>query len=220
MVTKGPYMRRNINKCSSIFVFSCFQSTKWLGYIDPKIKIFEKNCSLNENLGCFDESFSYISFIIKNYRKLDGKIIFTHGHETSWHYKTPIQTQLKKVMASSYYRNNSFGGIYCNTNTFFTLGSWSGNMGKTEEWYWEKMFEGTHLKKPNKFKYPCCGTFFVDSSLILKHKITFYKKILENMKNFEHAYKKKRLCGRVIEAAWATIFLGNKEYKKPPYCSF
>ena len=42
----------------------------------------------------------------------DDILIFAHGHETAWHYKTPLGEQLKRLTESSYFTEQEFGGVY------------------------------------------------------------------------------------------------------------
>jgi hypothetical protein len=202
----------------SLIIYACHHSVNWLTNLEPIYNIHILNCP-KEELGCYDESYGYLSFIINNYKTLRGKYIFLHGHNTAWHYDTPAHYQLKKLLKTSYFITNPFGGVYCITNTVFTLGQHSGSMGKSKEWYWDKMFLGTRLRIPRMFRYPCCGTFFVEASHITQHSVKFYKKIRDNLSNFSIIYKRKKLCGRVLEGSWKTIFNGYQRYVSPPYCS-
>lgn len=42
----------------------------------------------------------------------DDILIFAHGHEKAWHYKTPLGEQLERLMKSSYFSEQEFGGVY------------------------------------------------------------------------------------------------------------
>ena len=126
---------------------------------------------------------------------------------------------------SDYFSRSEFGGLYCETNDHMAAFKWCTFqwIDQTiceENFLWNTMFANTGVKKPETWNYPRSGTFFVTRESIRRHPKSLYQTLLLNMKNLEYEILREyRICGRVFESAWATLFLSpNTSYVEPPYC--
>ena len=59
-----------------LFVFGC----NWLKDSQLFEYVVLQGCPTDESVGCYDESRSYIEFILRNYDSLPKKVVFVHGH--------------------------------------------------------------------------------------------------------------------------------------------
>ena len=86
-----------------LFVFAGKHDIKRLKQSHAFQYITLENCPTNESLGCYDESYAYLEFVVRNYWKLPEKLVFVHGHSRSWHYSSPLETRLQYIATSTYF---------------------------------------------------------------------------------------------------------------------
>ena len=128
-------------------------------------------------------------------------------------------TRLRYVVASKYFENNDFGGIYCNTNRAFAPSEWGPSREMKANILWDVIFRNTEVELPKVWNYPCCGTFFVSADSIRTRPRKVYEQILLHMANASMHYRTHRICGRVVESAWKHLFAPDAVYQPPPDCS-
>lgn len=206
----------------SLFIFACKHDVNWLKALLPHElpAVHVAGCPSDESDGCYDEAVGYLQFIVRNYDALPKRLLFLHGHETSFHYDLPVPRAVERLVTTPYFSESSFGGVYCQTNA-----------GMATEWYtrsrhvdpsvlWNHVFAGTGIALPSHWSYPCCGTFFVNRTAIHQHSRHVYETILSNLRQRMPEGLRKGVCGRVLESAWATLFLPPRtNYSEPPYCA-
>ena len=218
---------------TALFVAACHHDVNWLTNLNPSnpFEVYVAGCESNEieAQGCRDEAHQYLSFIVEHYHNLPDRILFVHGHKRSSHYMWPVDRMIMLLLnQTKYLANVQFGGLYCASNVEPAAPGWCKGQHITpsectETRLWERMYANTGVEQPRMEKdyfYPCCGTFFATRGAILRRPKHVYHQILHNMKtNFEKEYREKRVCGRVLESSWHTLFLpSNTSYIPPPYC--
>lgn len=166
------------------------------------------------------ESVPMLNFIIANYETpLADKYVFIHGHEESWHYKPPLYTQLQKIMATSYFDTEDYGGIY---GEYFTPGP---RPGGEQSWalpIYKYIFANTSMAHDARVgASPCCGTFFMKSSLIHTRAKSEYIIIRDNLRRWSREHLHVPLgaafrCSRVMEWTWHILFANKTNIPKAP----
>ncbi len=225
-----------MNVTTALFIMGCRHDVSWVSKIAPEDPpaVYVAGClgKSFERVGCKDEAYSYLTFIVKHYDNLPARIVFLHGHRGGTepggdHYRWPADRMVALLMNkhSNYFFRSEFGGIYCGTNDHmaafkFCKFQWIDQTLCEEDFLWNTMFAHTGIAKPSTWWYPRSGTFFVTRESIRRHPKRLYETLLENMKNLEYEILREyRICGRVFESAWATLFLSpNTSYVEPPYC--
>lgn len=166
------------------------------------------------------EAVPMLNFIIANYETpLAHKYVFIHGHEKSWHYRQPIYTQLQKIMATSYFDTEDYGGIY---GECYTPGP---RPGGEQSWalpIYKYVFANTSMARDARVgTCPCCGTFFMKSSLTHTRPKSEYILIRDNLRRWSREHLHVPLgaafrCSRVMEWTWHILFANKTNIPKAP----
>lgn len=200
------------------------EDLNWVKHLNVPYTVLSKE-ALKLNVG--HESWTYVYFIVQNYHSLPDKMLFLHGHETSFHQTYP----------SWYIANNlnwnKFDYINVNDHAFWENGDmqciWEGDYEDCENNYrrsydlwlknnWQDIFNN-ELELPKSLWFLGFGQFMVSKHLVLRHSIEFYKRILRWLETtdldkrlyvgdpdkFKHSYA----SARVFEYLWHYIFTGN-----------
>lgn len=191
---------------------------------------------LHDNDDCKDESTYYLRFMVDNYDQIEPQAIyvFGHAHRTAWHYHREFTRQLAYLVERSYFVEQEYGGIFCYMNTEFPPHEFIlkhygiQRLVQEEEALWRRVFYNTSLEDSftsvvlhPDYAYPCCGTFFVRGSAILRRRKSEYAQIIENEYNVartETWTHDKRVCGRVLEGSWHVLLNQGVHIPKPPLC--
>ena len=184
----------------------------------------ELPCSLETNPVDCHEAVPMLNFMIATYdHPLADKYVFLHGHENSWHYRPNIFEQTHKLLNTSYFWNEDFGGVY---RRFYTVGPQS-----FEPWAWpiySYVFDNTTMapdtanRRPAKNHHPCCATFFTKSSLIQRRPKSDYIRIVERLREWSRRHKHwgRRgpavFCGTVLEWSWHLLLTNKTRIPVPP----
>ena len=184
----------------------------------------ELPCSLETNPVDCREAVPMLNFMIATYdHPLADKYVFLHGHENSWHYRPNIFEQTHKLLNTSYFWNEDFGGVY---RRFYTVGPQS-----FEPWAWpiySYVFDNTTMapdtanRRPAKNHHPCCATFFTKSSLIQRRPKSDYIRIVERLREWSRRHKHwgRRgpavFCGTVLEWSWHLLLTNKTRIPVPP----
>jgi len=110
------------------------------------------------------------------YDKLEEEIaVFVHGHKRSWH-QANIESNLLSSMKTDYFWSEPYGGI--------DEGLWKAccDNERYNEIY-NYVYNGTSMPRIwNRYSvYPCCGTFFVKTSLIRSRPREEYRIMKDNL---------------------------------------
>jgi hypothetical protein len=204
------------------------------------IPTFNIKCDTGKANQSCGEAVGYLNFLINNYDYPPAKrYVFIHGHETSWHSPVSIFQVIKRLMRTDYWHQNTFGGFYPSLS-----GDWD---FMTQRWgvpLYRYVFKGTSMPAEAPVtgtRWPCCGTFWVDSHqtrVRLKQEyILIRDRLIEwslQVTDRSHKPVNRALgivqdfppidsghptagwyCGRVAEYTWA-LLVANMSIVKPP----
>lgn len=196
-------------------------------YPPPEMKIpsIEIKCDNQFNYYQCHETGPYLKFIIDHYQKpLADIYIFIHGHETSWHYPTPITEAIDQLSSSKYIEENAFGGLECFWNYVPAIIQSNPVFNELYNYF----FSGTTISVvPQMFwSYPCCSTFFVHSKSIKLRQLDEYKSWFSMIQTWSRKFANNNpgkdpaiYCGRVFEGLWNVVLANVTYVKVPPYCN-
>lgn len=198
---------------------------------DKKLKIYKTfipykviHLFCNRSINHSNEAGLMLDFLIKVYNKKGkNKYIFIHDHITSWHYKESIYNRINYLKKTKYINNVKFGGIYCLYLKF--------NSKRHYDYLFNKTYEIDKYMRYNnfinisilqlyteKYAFPCCSTFIVDNSRIIKHPLKQYIKIRKGLSKYSIDFMKNRMSGMYMEYMWSIIF-GIRRVEYPPDCN-
>jgi hypothetical protein len=215
----------------AIVVYSCthhdeMHIEQWITKMPLNYPFYRPNChTLNDTrLGC-TETHGILEFVLSNYENLievADIIFFTHAHRTSWHYDSPIDESIKRVVNHTTYLRNDFGNINCRSNRNLATAEWPASMQRDQKELWSTLFKNTDVAFPSdlaKIQYPCCGSFFARSRAIKRRPKETYETVLKNVMSTSYEDNHKMICGRVAESAWGVLFANKTFVEKPGFCS-
>lgn len=203
----------NAHDSITIIYATCFEKNNFSAsfFEYPTYKV---SCNETKSIRKFEckESVPYLQFLYNNYYNLTGKLIFIHGHEKSWHYKTSVYEAVKKRIQSPEFKSSSYGGIF--SHYFHRHVPWKKRINDTNTY--EKIFQYIyHNTSMMQFyglqstKFPCCSTFFVDADCIRLRPRNEYLTIIERLINYSHHFPHASYhCSRLMEYTWH-VLLGN-----------
>lgn len=216
------------NYSNNIYVVIC--SCNKINILDLKevyipYKVIKLFCNRSTNHIDSNEGGLMLDFIIKQYNnKGKNKYIFIHDHVKSWHYKESVYDRLYYLKKKNYINRIKFGGLYCmylkfGCNRFYDL-------------MFNKTYEIDKYMRINgfinisilqlytkKYTFPCCATFIVDKSRIVKHPRVFYIKLRKGLREYVLKNRNKnKLAGNYMEYMWSIIF-GIRNIPYPPDCN-
>ena len=222
----------------AIVVYSCTPQdeaeAEWVTLLSRTYPLLRPSCKQRVrihkrvgNVGCA-ETHGYLQAVLDNYDSLEGLadvLFFAHAHRTSWHYATPVDEQIERVMRDvDYLSGQDFGNVYCNSNRVLATSEWGPSVSRSPEELWSTMFRDTDIAFPFRddasvaFQYPCCGTFWVKTASVLRRPRSVYERVLQNAFNTSEHDNKHVVCGRVAESAWHVMFADVNYVEKPEWC--
>eukprot|EP00742_Colponemidia_sp_Colp-10_P008880 GILJ01009645.1.p1 GENE.GILJ01009645.1~~GILJ01009645.1.p1 ORF type:complete len:240 (+),score=22.38 GILJ01009645.1:73-720(+) len=185
----------------------------WLENLGTPVAIYNRNLSsadlptismtryrsLRPNLG--NEGHTYLRFIIDHYENLPEKVVFLHGHRTSWHTELDMDRFLSRLKWNDIRFYANFDTTY-----FQNIGLDS----QTEELPFVcTMWQQAGLQEyigvcPPFIKTECCAQFLVSKERILLRPKRFYQRLLDwliNQTEFSNFF-----AGMILEWCWGVIF--------------
>lgn len=213
-----------------IVTYNCEgMNISWLGAMPGLPVILLPGCNSLESKGVSvkngcTESHGYLEAVIAHYDGLENLadvLFFTHAHRNSWHYTSPIDQQIRRVMADEkYLRSTVFGGLYCGRfNTVLATTDWPPSARLDPRELWNGVYNGTDISFPEgQIQYPCCGTFWVHTRAIKRRPKQLYERVLANTLAQSDWMNKEHVCGRVGEESWHILFGGDQVVPRPSFC--
>jgi hypothetical protein len=203
-----------------VIYMSCNETTPFPVWKSP-LPTFNLSCSPKTNEIDCHEAVPMLTFFIEHYdRPLARKYIFIHAHETSWHYRRLVFDQIREIVATDYFKQNSFGDV-------FPVHCRGKGRIMTESMY-RYVYRNTsmppHTIQTHNHR-PCCATFFVDSSLVHTRSKHEYRTIRSRLRQWsrDHPILYRRVgnrtrrvhpafyCGRTMEYTWH-LLLANRTH--------
>jgi hypothetical protein len=158
-----------------------------------------------------NEAVGFLTFVIDHYDKpLARKYIFAHAHDRAWHYREDFFEVLGRLRRSEYFHLRKYGAI-------FPSGRGKEQWGEDAWWgipLYDFLFKNSSLKQ-QAFEignqWPCCATWFMDSSLVKTRPkedyIEWRRKLrIWSIRNGDIKPNPAFYCGRVMEWNWHVIF--------------
>lgn len=179
-----------------------------------KIPSMNIKCNLKLNHLLCKEALPMLDFFIDYYYKLPAKkLIFIHGHERSWHYRKSVIDVVNDMIKSEKFWKTDYGALYdkiCWHGKAFLEKSDGG--GPEYKHLYKIVYANTSIAKyltGYKISYPCCATFYINSSLITDNPISLYKTVRERLINWttnQIAHNKSaRICSYFMEYTWNVL---------------
>lgn len=178
-----------------------------------KIPSYNIKCNPAHRRLLCNEAIPMLDYFIKFYGKFPAhKLIFIHGHEKAWHYRTSVIDVVNRAYNTDKFKRNDYGALYriCwHGKSFFhnTKGE-----GPAYKRLFQLIYANTSIYKylnGYKIAYPCCATFYVNSSLITNNPLSLYKTIRERLINWSTTRlannQSARMCGYVMEYSWSML---------------
>lgn len=174
---------------------------------------YRLTCKSKNDDYCF-EAVPYIQFFYDHYYDVDQKYFFVHAHEYSFHYNKSIFTVVRDRIKSKEFKENKYGPLYVKI--------W----GRDVKWrrgpyrsLFKEIYHNTTMMdyfNMTSTTFPCCGTFFVDSSLFRSRPRDEYLTYIKRLQAFSNRHNNSRtsnlLCGRITEYTWH-LMLGTSKYQ-------
>jgi hypothetical protein len=206
-----------------------------------KIPTFNIKCDATKiNTSC-REAVGYLNFLISRYDHPSAKrYIFVHGHETSWHYPRSVFREIEWIMRTDYWHQNTYGAVYPHL-----IGRWC---AETQTWavpFYKYLFNGTSMPAEAPVtgtRWPCCGTFWVDSRqtqvrrkeeyILIRDRLIEWSLQVNNPRHepvnralgiVRHFPRMNRMrssaawyCSRIAEFTWALLLANISIVNQPP----
>lgn len=161
-----------------------------------------------------NEALPMLEFFIEFYGRFPAeKFVFIHGHEKSWHYRSSVIDVINRLVNTSSYKNNDYGGLYRGWWHYNTDFNSYDERGSTLQQMFKEVYGGTSVFKyfrGHHISFPCCSTFYIDSSLINKNPLSLYKQVHERLirwsENRIANNQSAILCGYLMEYSWNMLF--------------
>lgn len=189
-----------------------------------RLEIPSLNLPCNKSLNYLPckEAFTMLDFIIEYYDNFSAdKLIFIHGHEHAWHYKTSVVDAINRLIKTNSFISNDYGGIYRNGWHYHSVFTESNQDGLRHQEIFKEVFHDTTIFKYFRgynVSFPCCSTFYIDTALINYNPLSLYKLVRERLKNWTERelinnQRTAIFCGYFMEFAWSILF--NHPYVSP-----
>jgi hypothetical protein len=189
-----------------VIYMSCREKAAFPVWKSP-LPTFNLSCNRKTNSIDCHEAVPILTFLIDHYnRPLARKYIFIHAHERSWHYRRPVFDQIRELIATDYFAQNSYGGV-------FRVHCRGKGKLMTEAMY-RYIYGNTSMPldpSPANSSRPCCGTFFIDSTLVQMRPKKEYRTIRARLREWSREYHRRGLrdpgfyCSRTMEYTWHTL---------------
>lgn len=160
------------------------------------------------------EAVPMLDYLIEFYGKFQTrKLIFIHGHEKSWHYKSSIIDVINSLIKTENFRSNEYGGLFRETwhhQNVFTLND---HDGLEYQQMYRDIYGNTSVFrffKGNRIAFPCCSTFYINTELIDNNPLSLYEIVRERLvmwasnrffNNLTPVY-----CSYFMEFSWNLLF--------------
>ena len=175
------------------------------------------SCTEDPENDCY-EIVPMLDFFIENYEVVPADIVvFSHAHDTSWHYTKPFWTVVNDLIGSLFLEFADIGGV--------SEERWARGPKRSRTfdstWYpqlFREVFRGTtmeaDLERTFDNSHPCCSSYFFKWTLVRTRPLSDYVRLRSNLVNWSRmAWGSKQLggkkpgyfCGRVIEYNWHYI---------------
>ena len=126
------------------------------------------------------EAMAYLTYIIDHYNDLPEFVVFTHGHQRSWHQLEPLSAKVRALNLTALY-DESFISLRCGIQMgcerqpfIDTLNpNWSGEAHLRDFW----SIIVPEEKPPRYLTYKCCAQFAVTKSAVRKRSLGDWKLI-------------------------------------------
>lgn len=197
----------------SVVYMTCFEK-KPFNYSKFELPTYQIKCKSKNDDYCF-EAVPYMKFFYDHYYDVNRKFFFVHAHEFSFHYNKSIFTVVKDRIKSKEFKEKLFGPLYVKI--------WGNRVwwkkGERYRSIYNEIFHNTTMMEYfdiNSTTFPCCGTFFVDSSLFRSRPRNEYLTYIERLRRYSNRYNNSKkyslMCGRLAEYTWH-LMLGTSKYQ-------
>lgn len=172
----------------------------------------------NNNLLC-KEALPMLDYFIDFYGEFRAeKLIFIHGHETSWHYRTSVIDVINRMIKSEMFWKTDYGAIYKEI-------CWHRNeIAENQDGWWTQqrnlykiVYANTSIMKyisGYNLSNPCCATFYINSSLITNNPLSLYITVRDRLIKWTSDQldqnKSPQICSYFMEFTWNMLL--NRPY--------
>lgn len=196
----------------AVVYMSCLEK-KPFNYSIFGLPTYKLTCKGKNDDYCF-EAVPYIKFFYDHYYDVNQKYFFIHAHEFSFHYNKSIFTVVKDRINSKEFKEDLYGPLYVKIWGKKVMWKYNPYRSLFKEIYHDTtMMEYFNI---NSTTFPCCGTFFVDSSLFRSRPrdeyLTYIERLQKYSNRFNNSRKSNLLCGRLTEYTWH-LMLGTSKYQ-------
>ncbi|KAF2232744.1 hypothetical protein EV356DRAFT_244110 [Viridothelium virens] len=155
------------------------QDVSWIDRIPSSWDIYRyflddphplNNLSVPRNNG--RESMAYLTYIIDHYDNLPDYVIFTHGHERSWHQIEPLPLKIRALNLTALEHENYISlrcenQMGCERIPYLDNQdpNWAGENHLAE--FWDSIMPDVEF--PRYIAYKCCGQHAVTKKAIMAH---------------------------------------------------
>ena len=209
-----PYCPINIKlRCLdgriAVVYMTCFEK-KPFNITKFELPTYRLTCKSKNDDYCF-EAVPYLRFFYDHYYDINRKFFFIHAHEYSFHYNKSIFAVIKDRIKSKEFQNSLYGPLY--VNIWGTKVWWKKGIFRL---IFEEIYHNTTMMEYyniDSTSYPCCSTFFVDSSLFRSRPRDEYLIYIKRLQNYSRSFDRRGvLCGRIAEYTWH-LMLGKNKYQ-------
>ena len=167
------------------------------------------------------EVMAFTTYIIDHYSSLPHYMVFTHGHERSWHQAEPIVPKLEGLNLTALDQDH-YISMRCNHSPTCHLHD-PINLNEMESedriyvseipkfWQYAGLGEFLQLgdKLPDRLSAPCCAQFAVTREAVLRRSLDWWKRYrqpLLNGKVYKHRPMDTWDWGMMYEKLWHVAF--------------
>lgn len=150
-----------------------------------EVDSYNVKCNPQTDISLCKETLLLLDYIIEFHNRFPAKkIIFIHGHDTSWHYRRSVTSLINSAVKTEKFKKNDYGGLYrtgWHHQSFFLRKDKDG-----PEYFkmYNEIYANTSVFKylnGYKISYPCCSTFYIDSKLINDNPLSLYKTVRDRI---------------------------------------
>lgn len=195
----------------AVVYMSCFEK-KPFNATKFGLPTYRLTCKSKGDDYCF-EAVPYLQFFYDHYYDEHRKFFFVHAHEFSFHYNKSIFRVVKDRIISPEFQKDLYGPLY--VKIWGTKVKWKSGPYRS---LFKEIYHNTTMMEYyniNSTTFPCCGTFFVDSSLFRSRPRDEYLTYIERLQSFSRRHPEKKyslFCGRLTEYTWH-LMLGTSKYQ-------
>lgn len=141
---------------------------------------------------------AYLTYIIDHYDNLPDYMIFTHGHDRSWHQVEPLAWKIRALNLTALEREGYISlrcedAMGCENRPYIDLNetNWPGEW--TLPHFWEAVIPD--LPMPKTLSYKCCAQFAVSRRAIKQHPLSLWQKLRDPLLQDLEVLKKETIWG-------------------------